>query len=153
MRPTLSILGQVLCVAQLHCHPSTEVTSRPCGRKAKPCIPYAFALRPQCGLPDLLLTSWVAGRDRPLKLFGPEGTASMAKNIIAAYEEDIRYRLYSDQPANNQGGASPQPRSLRLESFSKIITSRLRPFAYRTVAGPTPGVIDSQHRQGHCDFR
>ena len=55
------------------------------------------------GLPDLLLTSWVAGRDRPLRLFGPEGTASMAKNIIAAYEEDIRYRLYSDQPANNQG--------------------------------------------------
>ena len=55
------------------------------------------------GLPDLLLTSWVAGRDRPLKLFGPEGTASMAENIIAAYEEDIRYRLYSDQPANNQG--------------------------------------------------
>lgn len=55
------------------------------------------------GLPDLLLTSWVAGRNRPLKLFGPEGTASMAENIIAAYEEDIRYRLYSDQPANNQG--------------------------------------------------
>jgi len=55
------------------------------------------------GLPDLLLTSWVAGRDRPLKLFGPEGTASMAENIIAAYKEDIRYRLYSDQPANNQG--------------------------------------------------
>lgn len=55
------------------------------------------------GLPDLLLTSWVAGRDRPLKLFGPEGTASMANHIIAAYEEDIRYRLYSDQPANNQG--------------------------------------------------
>jgi ribonuclease Z len=27
----------------------------------------------------------------------------MAENIIAAYEEDIRYRLYSDQPANNQG--------------------------------------------------
>ena len=36
------------------------------------------------GLPDLLLTSWVAGRDRPLRLFGPEGTVSMAKNIIAA---------------------------------------------------------------------
>ncbi len=55
------------------------------------------------GLPDLLLTSWVAGRDRPLKLFGPEGTLSMANHIIAAYEEDIRYRLYSEQPANNQG--------------------------------------------------
>ena len=98
------------------------------------------------GLPDLLLTSWVAGRDRPLKLFGPEGTASMAKNIIAAYGRTFAIASTAISRQIIRDGVSPQPRSLRLESFSKIATSRLRPFVYRTVAGPTPGVIDSQHR-------
>jgi ribonuclease Z len=55
------------------------------------------------GLPDLILTSWTIGRDSPLKLFGPEGTRHMAETVLEAYEEDIRYRLYSEQPANNQG--------------------------------------------------
>ena len=97
------------------------------------------------GLPDLLLTSWVAGRDRPLKLFGPEGTASMAKNIIAAYKRTFAIASTAISRQIIRGGASPQPRSPRLESFSKTITSRLRPVAFRTVAGPTPGVIGSQH--------
>jgi ribonuclease Z len=55
------------------------------------------------GLPDLILTAWTVGRDSPLKLFGPEGTKHMAEKVLEAYEEDIRYRLYSEQPANNQG--------------------------------------------------
>jgi len=55
------------------------------------------------GLPDLILTAWTVGRDLPLKLFGPEGTKHMADKVLEAYEEDIRYRLYSEQPANNQG--------------------------------------------------
>jgi len=55
------------------------------------------------GLPDLILTAWTVGRDSPLKLFGPEGTKHMADKVLEAYEEDIRYRLYSEQPANNQG--------------------------------------------------
>jgi len=55
------------------------------------------------GLPDLLLTPWVLERDRPLELFGPEGTASMAEHILKAYEADIKYRLYGLEPANNKG--------------------------------------------------
>ena len=55
------------------------------------------------GLPDLILTAWTVGRDEPLKLFGPEGTKHMADKVLEAYEEDIRYRLYSEQPANNEG--------------------------------------------------
>ena len=55
------------------------------------------------GLPDLILTAWTAGRDKPLKLFGPEGSKHMADKVLEAYEEDIRYRLYSEQPANNEG--------------------------------------------------
>ena len=55
------------------------------------------------GLPDLILTAWTVGRDEPLKLFGPEGAKHMADKVLEAYEEDIRYRLYSEQPANNEG--------------------------------------------------
>ena len=55
------------------------------------------------GYPDLILTPWVMGRDEPLIVYGPEGIVEMTKNILKAYKEDIKYRLYGNQPANNQG--------------------------------------------------
>ncbi|MCP4312617.1 MAG: MBL fold metallo-hydrolase [Bacteroidetes bacterium] len=55
------------------------------------------------GFPDLILTPWVMGRDEPLKVFGPEGTANMTSHIMEAYKDDIHYRLYGAEPANNQG--------------------------------------------------
>jgi len=36
------------------------------------------------GLPDLVLTPWVMGRERPLELYGPGGVAAMAANILEA---------------------------------------------------------------------
>jgi len=55
------------------------------------------------GLPDLILTSWVAGRDAPLELYGPEGIADMAEYILKAYDADIRYRIDGLEPANELG--------------------------------------------------
>jgi len=55
------------------------------------------------GYPDLILTPWVMGRDEPLSVYGPEGTAQMTKHILKAYQEDIRYRLYGLEPANDEG--------------------------------------------------
>jgi ribonuclease BN (tRNA processing enzyme) len=55
------------------------------------------------GYPDLILTPWVMGRDEPLKVYGPEGINAMTENILEAYREDIRYRLYGLEPANNKG--------------------------------------------------
>ncbi|MFC2158575.1 MBL fold metallo-hydrolase [Acidobacteriota bacterium] len=55
------------------------------------------------GYPDLILTPWVLGRDTPLEVYGPEGIKEMTKNILEAYKEDIRVRLYGIEPANNQG--------------------------------------------------
>jgi ribonuclease Z len=55
------------------------------------------------GLPDLVLTPWVLARDRPLELFGPEGTETMAEHVLAAYDADIKYRLYGLEPVNNRG--------------------------------------------------
>jgi ribonuclease BN (tRNA processing enzyme) len=55
------------------------------------------------GYPDLILTPWVHGRDEPLEVYGPEGIKEMTEHILEAYQEDIKYRLYGLQPANNQG--------------------------------------------------
>jgi ribonuclease Z len=55
------------------------------------------------GYPDLILTPWVMGRDEPLEVYGPEGIKEMTDNILKAYNEDIKYRLYGQEPANNQG--------------------------------------------------
>ena len=55
------------------------------------------------GYPDLILTPWVMGRDAPLEVYGPEGLRNMTDHILEAYCEDIRYRLYGMEPANNEG--------------------------------------------------
>ncbi|MBW1717207.1 MAG: MBL fold metallo-hydrolase [Candidatus Aminicenantes bacterium] len=55
------------------------------------------------GYPDLILTPWVMGRDEPLEVYGPEGIKEMTQNILKAYKEDIKYRLYGTEPANDKG--------------------------------------------------
>jgi len=55
------------------------------------------------GYPDLIFTPWVEGRDEPLEVYGPEGIHEMTANILEAYKEDIKVRLYGLEPANNQG--------------------------------------------------
>ncbi len=55
------------------------------------------------GYPDLILTPWVMGRDQPLEVYGPSGIADMTAHILEAYREDIRYRLYGTEPANDMG--------------------------------------------------
>lgn len=44
------------------------------------------------GLPDLVFTSWVMGRRRPLAVTGPPGTRAMLDHILAAWSEDIEVR-------------------------------------------------------------
>ena len=55
------------------------------------------------GFADLILTPWVEERETPLVVYGPEGIANMAEHLLKAYQADIHYRLYSNQPANNEG--------------------------------------------------
>lgn len=52
------------------------------------------------GFPDLWLTGWLTpapGRDVPLRVWGPRGTAKMMSHLEQAYEYDIRIRLYDDR--------------------------------------------------------
>ncbi len=53
------------------------------------------------GFPDLWLTGWLvgAGRDRPLRVWGPRGTQKMMSKLEEAYDFDIRIRLYDDRAA------------------------------------------------------
>jgi ribonuclease BN (tRNA processing enzyme) len=44
------------------------------------------------GYPDLIFTSWVMGRKRPLQVYGPPGLQKMTDHLIAAYSEDISVR-------------------------------------------------------------
>lgn len=80
------------------------------------------------GYADLILTPWVMGRDEPLEVYGPEGINNMTSNLLKAYEEDIRYRLYGYEPANNQGwrvnsheftkeGIIYEDKNVRVEAF------------------------------------
>ena len=55
------------------------------------------------GLADLIITPWIMGRSKPLKIFGPKGAKNMHTNIIKAYQPDIDYRIYGTQPQNSTG--------------------------------------------------
>ena len=55
------------------------------------------------GLPDLIHTGWIAGRERPLRVFGPPGTVNLARHLTAAYQADISNRLGGLQPHTAAG--------------------------------------------------
>ncbi|MDF1574288.1 MAG: MBL fold metallo-hydrolase [Bacteroidales bacterium] len=55
------------------------------------------------GYADLILTPWVMGREEPMEVYGPVGIGAMTEHILLAYQEDISYRVYGDEPANDQG--------------------------------------------------
>ncbi|MBI3835983.1 MAG: MBL fold metallo-hydrolase [Planctomycetes bacterium] len=55
------------------------------------------------GLPDIMLTPWVLGRDAPLVVYGPVGIKNMMHPIQQAYEEDIRMRIDGLEHANTEG--------------------------------------------------
>ena len=55
------------------------------------------------GYPDLILTPWIMGREKPLTVYGPSGIKEMTENILEAYKEDIHYRIVGLEPINKTG--------------------------------------------------
>lgn len=55
------------------------------------------------GYPDLIFTTWVLDRNKPLEVYGPPGTKKMTDHILKAYSEDIKVRLEGLEPANTEG--------------------------------------------------
>ena len=54
------------------------------------------------GLPDLLFTPWIHGREEALVAFGPPGLKHMARHILLAYRENIREHRAA-HPSSEQG--------------------------------------------------
>ena len=55
------------------------------------------------GYPDLLLTPWAMGRDKPLEVYGPKGLQNMTDHLLAAYREDIAIRRDGMEQASPTG--------------------------------------------------
>ena len=93
------------------------------------------------GYPDLILTPWVMGRDEPLEVYGPEGIIEMTDNLLKAYKEDIKYRLYGLEPANDMGwrvnahtineGIVYEDENVKVEAFPVKHGSWPNAFGYR----------------------
>jgi ribonuclease Z len=83
------------------------------------------------------------GRDEPLEVYGPEGLKNMTKHILAAYQDDIRMRLYGLEPANNQGwrvnaheikeGVIYKDKNVTVEAFLVEHGSWPEPFGYKFI--------------------
>jgi ribonuclease BN (tRNA processing enzyme) len=52
------------------------------------------------GFADLIFTPWVLGREKPLEVYGPPGTADMTRHILAAYAMDREARVCGFEPVN-----------------------------------------------------
>jgi len=55
------------------------------------------------GIPDLWLSGWFLGRDRPLPIWGPSGTRSMAEHLAHAFDFDIHIREAAPDPLPAKG--------------------------------------------------
>jgi ribonuclease BN (tRNA processing enzyme) len=56
------------------------------------------------GLPDIIFSPWVMGREEPLAVYGPAGTGKLVEHINSAYGEDIKARTCGLEPINETGG-------------------------------------------------
>lgn len=54
------------------------------------------------GLPDLLFTPWIHGRNQKLVACGPPGLKRMARHLLLAYEENIREHRAA-HPSSDEG--------------------------------------------------
>jgi ribonuclease Z len=55
------------------------------------------------GIPDLWLSGWFLERSKPLRMWGPQGTSSMAKHLAQAFAFDIRIRQAAPDPLPAEG--------------------------------------------------
>jgi ribonuclease Z len=56
-----------------------------------------------CSIPDFYLTGWIFGRNTPLRVRGPTGTAEMMSHLEQAYQFDIHIRRDVDERLPAQG--------------------------------------------------
>src|SRR5690606_39227003 len=47
------------------------------------------------GYPDLIFSTWVQGRNEPLRVYGPAGLQSMTNHVLLAWQADVDIRTKS----------------------------------------------------------
>jgi ribonuclease Z len=55
------------------------------------------------GIPDLWLSGWFLGRNRPLPIWGPSGTHNMTEHLVQAFAFDIGIRQAAPDPLPAKG--------------------------------------------------
>ena len=108
------------------------------------------------GLADLIFSPWNMGRREPLQVYGPKGIENMVEHTLKAFEDDIKYRLYSAQPANNTGwianayaiepGVVYKDKNVEVEAFRVTHGTWPNAFGYRFTTPDRVIVISGDAR-------
>jgi ribonuclease BN (tRNA processing enzyme) len=111
------------------------------------------------GYPDLIFTPWTLERTEPLEVYGPPGIQEMTGHILAAYQQDIRERLYGLEPANTTGyhvhaheiepGTVYTDENLRVEAFP-VNHGSLQAFAFKVYTPDKTIVISGDTAPVEC---
>jgi ribonuclease Z len=113
------------------------------------------------GIPDLWLSGWFLGRDKPLRVWGPSGTRSMGEHLLQAFAFDIHIRKAAlpakgaeiDAKEVEQGNVYDDG-SVRVSAFA-VDHGTVKPaFGYRVDYGGHSVVIsgDTKFCQNLLDF-
>jgi len=116
------------------------------------------------GIPDLWLSGWFLGRDRPLQVWGPSGTRSMGEHLLQAFAFDIHIREAAPESLPAKGaeidakeveqGNVYDDGSVRVSAFA-VDHGTVKPaFGYRVDYGEHSVVIsgDTKFCQNLLDF-
>jgi ribonuclease BN (tRNA processing enzyme) len=97
------------------------------------------------GLPDLIFTPAVTGREPPLEIYGPPGLRAMTRHIMAAWSEDMQVRLHGLEPAVKDAyivhaheinpGEIYHDATVRVSAFAVAHGSWKHAYGYRFDAG------------------
>lgn len=121
------------------------------------------------GFPDFIFTTWVEGRDTPVKVYGPVGIVEMTKHILLAWQADIKLRTTGMERRSPIGakveayhvkpGLIYQDANVKVSAFATKHGDWPETFGYRfdtsdrsiVISGdtnPTPALIENCRR---CD--
>jgi len=116
------------------------------------------------GYPDLIFTPAVAGRGRPLEVFGPKGTQEMTDHLLAAWKKDMEVRLNGLEHGNPEAykvkvreiipGVVYEDGNLTVTAFPVKHATWDEAFGYKFQAGgrtivisgdtaPTPSLVEA----------